>query len=53
LKILFPIQLVFFGLLALVATSIATAFAAGMTVPPSSVDEDYIAIMAEDLKTSE
>jgi len=52
LRIPFPIKLVTFGLLALIVISVATAFAAGITVSPSNLDEDSISVTAEDLKPS-
>ena len=46
----FTIRLVIFGLLALIVVSVATAFAAGITVSPSNVDEKSIPVHADDLK---
>jgi len=52
LRISFPIQLVIFGLFALIVVSIATAFAAGITVPSSNIGNQSIPVTAEDLKPS-
>lgn len=52
MRLSFAIQLVIFGLLALIVVSVATAFAAGITVSPSNVDEKSIPVNAEDLKPS-
>lgn len=52
MKISFPIQLVIFGLFTLIVVSIATAFAAGITIPPSNVGYQSIPVTAEDLKPS-
>jgi Ca2+-binding RTX toxin-like protein len=41
-----------FGLLALVVVSVATAFAAGITVPSSNVDEKSVWVTAADLRPS-
>jgi hypothetical protein len=50
MRISFPVQLVIFGLFALIVVSIATAFAAGITVPPSNVGMESISVTANDLK---
>ncbi len=52
MRISFPIQLVIFGLFALIVVSIATAFAAGITVPSSNIGNQSIPVTAEDLKPS-
>lgn len=41
-----------FGLLALIVASVATAFAAGIIVASSNVDEKSVPVTAEDLKPS-
>lgn len=41
-----------FGLLALIVVSVATAFAAGVTVSSSNVDEKSFPVTADDLKPS-
>jgi Ca2+-binding RTX toxin-like protein len=46
-------RFVIFGLLALIAVSVATAFAAGITVPSSNVDIKSAPVTAEDLKPFE
>jgi Ca2+-binding RTX toxin-like protein len=51
-KISIPIRIVTVGLFALIVVSVATAFAAGISTPPTNVDELSIAVTAEDLKPS-
>jgi Ca2+-binding RTX toxin-like protein len=41
-----------FGLLALIVVSVATAFAAGITISPSNIDEKFVPVTADDLKPS-
>jgi Ca2+-binding RTX toxin-like protein len=48
----FSLRIAAFGLLALIVVSVATAFAAGITVQPSNIDAKSIAVTAEDLKPS-
>ena len=52
MRIPFPIKLVMLGLLALIVVSVATAFAAGITISSSNVDEKSLAVTANDLKPS-
>lgn len=52
MSISFPIKLVLFGLFALIVVSVATAFAAGITVSSSNVDEMSVSVTADDLKPS-
>ena len=52
MRISFPIQLVFWGLIILILVSVATAFAAGITVSPSNVSRQTIPVTADDLKPS-
>jgi len=49
-----PIRLLLFpfGLLVLIAASVASAFAAGINVPSSNIGQQSIPITAEDLKPS-
>lgn len=49
-----PISLKFFALgsLALIAVSIFSAFAAGISVPSSNVGSEFISVTAEDIKPS-
>jgi Ca2+-binding RTX toxin-like protein len=39
-------------LVALIAVSVATAFAAGISAPPSNVGEKFVSVTAEDIKPS-
>jgi Ca2+-binding RTX toxin-like protein len=52
LRISFSIQLVILGLFALIVVSVATAFAAGITVPSSNVGRQSAPVTAEDIKPS-
>jgi Ca2+-binding RTX toxin-like protein len=52
MRISFPIRFVIFGLSALIVVSIATAFAAGITVPSSNIGLESVPVTAEDLKPS-
>jgi Ca2+-binding RTX toxin-like protein len=52
LKISIPLQLAAFGLLTLIVVSVATAFAAGITVPASNIGLDTVQVTADDLKPS-
>lgn len=50
MRIPFPIRLVALGFFALIIVSVATAFAAGITVPSSNIGSESIPVTAEDLK---
>ena len=50
MRISVPIQLVTFGLFALIVVSVATAFAAGISTPPSNVGQEAVPVTAEDIK---
>ncbi len=52
MRIPYPIRLVALGFFALIAVSVATAFAAGITVPSSNIGSESIPVTAEDLKPS-
>ncbi|HEX9839145.1 MAG TPA: hypothetical protein VGA72_07360 [Anaerolineales bacterium] len=52
MRLSFAIQLVIFGLLTLILVSVASAFAAGITVSPSNIDEKSVPVTADDLKPS-
>jgi Ca2+-binding RTX toxin-like protein len=41
-----------FGLIALIVASVATAFAAGLSTPPSNVDKKSVSVDVNDLKPS-
>ena len=52
MRISFTIQLVIFGLFALILFSVASAFAAGLTISQTNIDEKSVPVIAEDLKPS-
>lgn len=52
MKIPFALQLVTFGLFALIVVSVVTAFAAGITIPSSNIGYQYIPVTVNDLKPS-
>ena len=52
MSISFPLKLALFGLFALIAVSTATAFAAGINVSSSNVDQKSLQVRADDLKPS-
>jgi len=50
MRISFPLQLFAFGALVLIFVSIVSAYAAGLSVPPSNVGQQSIPVTAEDIK---
>jgi len=52
MKIAISLKLFALGSLALIAVSIFSAFAAGISVPPSNVGSESISVAAEDIKPS-
>jgi hypothetical protein len=52
MKIPFPLQLVTFGLFALIVVSVVTAFAAGITIPSAKIGDQSVPVTAENLKPS-
>jgi len=52
MKIPIPLQLVTFGLLALILVSVGTAFAAGITVSSSNIGKQSVLVTANDVKPS-
>jgi hypothetical protein len=52
MRIPFPFKLFALGLIVLIAISVVSAFAAGISVPPSNVGTESIPVYAEDFKPS-
>jgi hypothetical protein len=51
-RVSLPVRIFFWGLLVLVAISMATAFAAGISVPPVNVGRISLSVTAEDIRPS-
>lgn len=50
MRVTLPLQLFAFGSLMLILVSIISAFAAGVSVPPSNVGQQSVPVTAEDIK---
>jgi Ca2+-binding RTX toxin-like protein len=50
MRIPFPLKVLVVGALALIVVSVASAFAAGLSVPASNVGQQSVSVTAEDIK---